>query len=156
MDTAVPQVTVRDAAPGDAAQVFAWRNLPDIVALSERRNTVGREEHEAWFAAALRDEDRMLLVIGADGENAGLIRFDRAGDTALVGIYLVGPYKGRKIGGRALTLALDKVRKAWGVNHAEARIRRENEASRRFFAVQGFSFAAGDGAMAVYKYEWGR
>ena len=145
-------VTIRQAQSTDAQQVFEWRNLPEIVGLSEGQKTVTWEEHKNWFEKAVYDEQKIIFLINIDGTDSGLIRFDR-GEGVNVGIYLVGEHKNKGYGQYALKLALDKVHKIWNPEAIEARIRADNEVSRNFFSKLGFVFARNDGQMVIYRYE---
>lgn len=86
-------VSIRPARAEDARMIFEWRNLPDIVALSEGQKTVTWDEHKAWYLAALGNPEKLLLVICVDGEDAGLIRFDREGKVARAGLYFVNGHR---------------------------------------------------------------
>ena len=76
----VSAALLRPAVLDDAKTIFAWRNLPEIVALSSEKKVVGWDEHLAWFSkcTSAPDAHRIFLVL-EDGRAIGAVRFDRSG-----------------------------------------------------------------------------
>jgi ribosomal protein S18 acetylase RimI-like enzyme len=66
----------------------------------------------------------------------GMIRFDRAGVTAVVSLYVAEPYRGQGIGQRAFLRAWSH-RPSWA-QAAEALVREDNARGQAFFARLGF------------------
>lgn len=54
-------VKLRRAEMSDWARLFSWRNEPTTVAAS-KAGKIALEDHMAWIAAVLDDEDRALFV----------------------------------------------------------------------------------------------
>lgn len=134
----LPAVSIRPARAEDAHIIFEWRNLPDIVALSEGQKTVAWDEHSAWYVNSLQNADRILLVITVDGEDSGLVRFDRNSDVASVGLYFVNGQCGKGYGKMVLPLAIKNMRGAWSIKSIMAHIRSDNVPSLKFFTAMGF------------------
>ena len=65
-------VRLRDLAPGDSDNLFAWRNLPDIRRWMYTDHEIVREEHDRWFAAASKDPSRKYWIVELDGRPVGL------------------------------------------------------------------------------------
>lgn len=147
----IASVSIRPADANDARLVYEWRNLPDIVALSENRKKVTWDEHLPWFTYALHNDQKILLIVQVDGEDAGLIRFDRNDDTACVGIYFVGEFKYKGYGKMILPLAIQHMRSLWNVSHLEAHIRTENEVSLHFFSRLGFTQTERRDSIEIYR-----
>lgn len=130
---------LRPAAPDDAERTLAWRNRPEIVALGTQQRRVDAAEHAAWFAEALASDDRLLLIVEADGEPIGQVRFDALdGVNWSVSIYLLEPYTGRGLGTRALRLAWE-IARDHGVERAWAFVRADNARSAAAFRRAGFA-----------------
>ncbi len=134
-------IALREATPADAGMVFEWRNLPEIVQLGTTQRTVEWPEHQAWFADAIKRSDRMLLIVYADGDPAGQIRFDWVDPRRCdVSIYLLDRYRGRGLGVEALRLGCRRVfEERPGTEQVVAFIRSDNERSARAFQAAGFS-----------------
>jgi UDP-4-amino-4,6-dideoxy-N-acetyl-beta-L-altrosamine N-acetyltransferase len=77
---------LRLATMDDALDVLAWRNDPVAIAMSKTPGATDQKTHMAWFARAIRDEARVLLIALNRDEKVGLVRFDRTGDAWLVSI----------------------------------------------------------------------
>ena len=140
-------LSLRPATMADAPAVWTWRNDAGSRAASLNEDEISYPEHEAWFAAALADPDRALLIgVEAGGEAVGMVRFDRVegGDTR-VSINLAPQWRGQGLGTALLRLAV-------GTREDErlrAEVRVANEASRRLFERCGFACVGeSDGVMA--------
>lgn len=129
----------------DAGLLFAWRNLPEIVALSGSGKQVTREEHESWFSARLARRPLCMWMIEHGGQPAGQIRVDPLpdGDHAIT-IYLVPGFTGRGLGTAAITLACKELLPHTGVRRLVARILPNNAASLHAFHKAGFAKLPGE------------
>ena len=140
--TAAAALSLRPATRADAERLFGWRNDPSIVAWSTSRRTVGWGEHVSWLEQALDDPDRLLLVIVADGEDAGQLRLERDGATAVISVYLAASFTGRGLGVRAIALGCGQGFARWPIAEVSACVREDNASGRSAFAKAGFREAA--------------
>ncbi len=132
-------ISLRPATPEDAERLFAWRNLPEIVALGTTQRPVTWEEHAAWFAQTLRSESRLLRFILHGGQPIGQVRFDREDSASCrVSIYLLPAFTGLGLGVTALQQACAEVFREWDVAEIHAWIRADNRRSLSAFARAGF------------------
>ena len=131
-DTQPGALILRPATEADAIDVWIWRNDPLTRAMSRNRDGVPRADHIAWFAEALADPDRTLLVGEVDGEKVGIVRFDHGAETE-ISINVNPAQRSRGYGYALLAAALQRVGgEIW------AEIRDENLTSRRLFERAGF------------------
>jgi RimJ/RimL family protein N-acetyltransferase len=139
--TADSRTCLRRATAADCELVFRWRNDPAIVALSQSRQPVDPAAHRKWFTAALADPDRLMLIIEADGEPVGQLRFDRSGrENADITIYLVGDNPGHGHGSRAMTLGEMRAMQQWPqLRRLQAVVLASNARSLGYFAKMGFA-----------------
>ena len=72
---------LRRAILADAADVLAWRNDPVTRAMSRNGDAVGEAEHLAWFARAIADPSRILLIGEDAGAKVGMVRIDRGAES---------------------------------------------------------------------------
>ncbi len=125
---------LRPATEADAVDVWTWRQDPLTRAMSRTPEEIDRHFHMAWFARALADPDRTLLIGEVDGEKIGMVRFDRGSETE-VSINVNPAYRSRGHGHALLSQAMQSVGgDVW------AEIREDNHASRRLFEQLGFEF----------------
>lgn len=82
-------IEMRKIRSDDSEHLYAWRNHPAIRAVSRNTEPIAWEDHSRWFASALNDPSRQLLIGQRDGEPVGVVRFDILNDQAEVSIYLV-------------------------------------------------------------------
>ncbi len=141
--TAAEPVSLRPADLRDSEIVFAWRNDPFIVARGSTQRSVDAAEHQAWFAAALRNADRRLWIASVGAEPAGLVRFDRGpADAAVLSVYLVERFCGRGLGVCAIREGARLAFAAWPIAKIIAFVRTDNEGARRAFVRAGFAAEA--------------
>ena len=63
---------LRAAVDADRDTVLAWRNHPDVRAVSLTTHVIEPEEHAKWWAAAMADPDRHILI----HDDSGVVIFD--------------------------------------------------------------------------------
>jgi len=82
---------LRPAADGDSEDVRRWRNHPQVRASSLTTHEIGPDEHARWFAAAIADPSRRVLVFEYGGTPSGVVNFadiDPTTRSASWGFYL--------------------------------------------------------------------
>jgi len=138
--TAFDQTRLRQATKDDAQLIYRWRNDPSIIALSQSQRPVNLAAHHRWLTAALANPDYLVLVIEADGEPAGQLRFERLGrEDADVTIYLIGDRLGRGHGSRAMALGEAEARRRWPeLRRLWASVLTSNARSLAYFCKLGF------------------
>jgi RimJ/RimL family protein N-acetyltransferase len=123
---------VRRATVDDALDVLAWRNDPTTRAMSRTQERVEEAAHLAWFAEAIADSRRTLLIGELDGQKIGMVRLDHGEETE-ISINVNPLFRGRGLGYAFISEALAGVR-----GPVTARIKEENLASVRSFERAGF------------------
>ncbi|KAF0677018.1 GNAT family N-acetyltransferase [Profundibacterium mesophilum] len=143
-----PAPRLRAATLGDGPVLLDWRNDPLTRAASLDPRPIGRGAHLSWFAAALADPARQILIAELAGDPAGMVRFDlekaRGGPcTVWVSIMLAPRARGFGHGGPILAAAMPACR--FRGKPLRARIRRGNAASLSLFRAAGFEAGPDDG-----------
>jgi RimJ/RimL family protein N-acetyltransferase len=120
----------------DAQRLFAWRDDPETRAASVHTGPLDWDLHVGWLERSLRRDDRVLLIGEIEGAALGVIRFDEVAPGEWeIGIMLDREARGRGVGGRLLRAGLARL----GEERSYlARVREENERSRRLFEGAGF------------------
>ncbi|MFI7539875.1 GNAT family N-acetyltransferase [Actinoplanes sp. NPDC049599] len=75
---------LRPAVDADRDTVLAWRNHPEVRAVSLTTHVIGAAEHAAWWDAAMADPDRHILIY----DDRGVVLFDLREDPASWSFYL--------------------------------------------------------------------
>jgi len=135
-------VSVREASHDDMEEIYGLSNEADVRAVSFDSRDIPFEEHRAWFLQKLRDDTSLLLVAEHRGGFIGQVRFDTAGNEAVVSISLKSRYRGLGVGRHVLKKAVSYLdSRVQGVNVIKAYIMERNAASLKFFESAGFRFS---------------
>ena len=129
---------LRRATMDDALDVLAWRNDPHTIAMSKTPGVLDRASHMAWFARAVRSEDRVIFIALEADMKLGMVRFDRTGDAWLVSINVAPEQRGTGYGSRLLNDAIELFHSLAGDISILAEVKCGNEASLRIFERCGF------------------
>jgi len=146
------EIGVRRAHSEDAEPVYFWR-YADGAARHYRASSVpSLVDHTRWFAAALDDPSRVLLITTWRGKDVGHVRLDldlNAQDRATISICLNPAIRG---GGRSVAILNAALRHGsdLGLRSYRAEIHEDNVASRRLFQQSGFSEIGCEGPFRQY------
>ena len=121
--------------------VFGWRNLDWVIALSAAKHMVTREEHAAWFTKVLASDDHLFFIVETlEGNGIGILRFDRAGEAAVISIYLLPEFQGQGRGMLTLRLGCERAFDRWNdLAGIRATVRSDNAKSLKAFREVGFA-----------------
>jgi GNAT acetyltransferase-like protein len=75
---------LRAAVDADRDTVLTWRNHPDVRAVSLTTHVIEPEEHAKWWAAAMADPDRHILIY----DDSGVVIFDLRDEVPSWSFYL--------------------------------------------------------------------
>lgn len=143
-------ISVRPATLADGPAVHVWRLAGGAARYYRAGQVASLDGHMAWFARALADPSRLLLMIGFGDMAIAHIRFDRTDEEmADIGICVDPLWRGGHIGRAALEAAIGAARDA-GIRRIHAEIHPENRASIRAFERAGFRPVPGDGTFLRY------
>jgi len=131
-------VRIRRATMADASLLWRWANDPDTRAASFTSEPIPYPDHVRWLQERLADRS-CLLLIGWNGAGPlGQVRFDRTEDEAEVSISVAPEHRG-VVGSLLLESALQRFRHgSLRSNIVVARVKIDNERSRRLFERAGF------------------
>lgn len=83
------QITFRRAATADGDDVWRWRNAPAVRLNSLSQGEIDLASHRQWFAKALVDPHRVLLIAEWNRKPIGVVRFDVDGSLATISVFRV-------------------------------------------------------------------
>jgi ribosomal protein S18 acetylase RimI-like enzyme len=144
-------VKVRRAGIEDALMALDWRNDPLTRAMSRDEAEVPREAHLAWFAAALADPARLLLIGETGGRPAGMARFDRIAGGWDVSINVAPPARGQGVGRALLDAALAAFDQHHSGSTVWASVKPENAPSVRLFEADRFERCGEEDGLLRYR-----
>ena len=132
--TGFHKITLRRAEDTDSKLIWHWRN--DSVTRANFRNNqlISWPTHRDWYAEAIKDPDRLMLIGEQDGTPFGIVRFDKMlGGAYEVSINVAPEWRGIGLGCKLLGLACQRANKK-----LFATIKESNTASQRIFILNGF------------------
>lgn len=131
---------IRPATLSDAAQLYQWRNDPEVQSVSFTQDRFTFESHEAWLSKKLTDEN-CLLWIAEDhaGIPVGQLRFDVVDETtATVSVSIAQALRGRGLGKVLIKQGVALVFAQLPIERIVAQVKPLNAASERAFRHAGF------------------
>ena len=133
--------SLRDLAAGDIALLRVWRNSDRVSRSMRNQHVVSRAEHDAWFAATLKDPSVRHAVFECCGTPLGLVslkELDPTTSDASWGFYIGEDWAPVGSGSRMAILALDRAFGDMGLQRVRAEVLTGNEMSLRFHDRLGF------------------
>lgn len=152
------ELAVRAATPEDAEAIWEWRHAGGASRFYRDPRPTPLGEHLDWFARALRDPRRLLLVVSRPSGPSGPfahVRLDRAeqfSTEAEVAICLSQAARGRGLAAPALDLALEHAA-AGGICRFTATVHEDNAGSGKLFSGLGFVQDGRDGPFLHFSRE---
>ena len=128
------RITLRKADISDKEDLLAWRNDLLTRANSFHPEWITEKEHERWFAQAIQDKNKLLLVGYQGKKKFGVVRYNRvANERYEVSINLDPAMRGQGLGAMLLRQSLP-----WVKGRITARIKKANVISIRAFEKAGY------------------
>jgi UDP-2,4-diacetamido-2,4,6-trideoxy-beta-L-altropyranose hydrolase len=136
------ELRLRPAGAADASMAHKWRQDPRTRAHFRDSREVAWESHTAWWKETLQDPLRRLLVAYCGHLPVGILRFDLAGSSAEVSLYLDPELTGIGLGTRLLREAQRWIAAEQpALRRLTAHVKESNSASAAAFASAGFTRA---------------
>jgi UDP-4-amino-4,6-dideoxy-N-acetyl-beta-L-altrosamine N-acetyltransferase len=134
-------ISLRDVEAADVDRLFQWRNEPEVDRwMYSVPPTI--QQHRAWFAAFMQDDDRKGWIILRDGEACGSLTLEGlvgAQRRAKWGWYIGdAEARGRGAGRAAQALGLDRAFEDFGLQKVWSEVLADNETALRAQAWAGF------------------
>lgn len=149
---AADRVTVRRATLSDAEAVWTWRYADGAERYYRSATIVPFSDHADWFARAIDDSSRHVLIAEIDGRAIGHVRVDLdavIAGTGLIGICMSPAERGKGRASSALRAAMEATRRL-GLTRFVAEVHVDNAASGRLFRGLGFSPDGQNGSFVRY------
>jgi UDP-2,4-diacetamido-2,4,6-trideoxy-beta-L-altropyranose hydrolase/UDP-4-amino-4,6-dideoxy-N-acetyl-beta-L-altrosamine N-acetyltransferase len=133
-------VRIRGMREDDLESVLCWRNHPDTRCWMYDSHEISPSEHREWYARAMQDQHRQLLIVEQAGVPLGFVQFTETGNdgVAVWGFYAV-PGAPRGSGNKLGTAALDHAFGQLGFRKVHGEVIVSNEPSAAFHRKLGFT-----------------
>lgn len=139
-------LTLRPATIEDADLLLELRNEPSARANSFNQRPIDRAEHLAWMQSKLAQHDACRIWIAVeDGRAIGQARVDRTSETTgEISVAISLGARGRGTGALVIDRASELAFQQLNLDAISARVKPDNDASRRAFSRAGYSESATD------------
>ena len=140
------KLQIRPTSITDCRDIYDWRTNEINSEFSFTGKDFKYEDHEAWFARYLEDEENLMLVVEYNDKPCCVMRFDGAFEEKTVSIYMVPGFHGKKLSLPCLLLGELYLRKPLqGLKcNLHAEIMMNNEASIALFSQAGYRYSMAD------------
>jgi UDP-2,4-diacetamido-2,4,6-trideoxy-beta-L-altropyranose hydrolase len=142
-------VRVRRASMADARLLWRWANDPDTRAASFTSEPIPYPDHVQWLRDRLADRSCVLLIGWNSAGPLGQVRFAGREAEAEVSVSVAPEHRGT-VGGLLLERAIRRFRRLSPRVDLVARVKIDNEPSRRLFEGAGFRLAGQRRGVLLY------
>ena len=138
-------IALRPATMRDAELLLAWRNDPATRSASHNAAPVAREDHVAWLAATLGNQDRQLLIAEEGGIAVGMVRADLANGVWNLSWMVAPRARGRGVAKRMVALLASRI-----PGPIRAEVKAANRASARIAQHAGMTLESESASVLRY------
>lgn len=125
----------------DSKFIWEWKNDPVTREMSRRADVIPWQNHRSWYASAVMDPKKVLLMACVNGIPASMLRFDlTAHDSAEININLNPAMRRKKLAKPILAAACKYAFDILRLNVIYAEVKPENIPSVKIFEDVGFAF----------------
>src|SRR3972149_6139660 len=133
------EVKIRKAGMSDMADLYKWRNHPEIRKNFFNTCIVSLEEHEKWFNAKIKAADTTIYMAFCKNNKIGSIRFEDRGEVIKASVMLNPDFLGKGFGSELIRTGIKQfLTENKSDKPVVAEIKTENIASLKAFKRAGF------------------
>ena len=132
-------LTLRPVEKKDYETLLEWRNDPDVRINSLTQHIISIDEHIEYWNDFLKNETNFAFIVIHDNNDIGVLKLKNIDKTTYeIDIFLSRSYRNRGLGSQVLKIAKEVALKK-GIKKLVAKIKYDNEASKKAFEKVGFS-----------------
>lgn len=132
-------LTLRPVKKKDYETILEWRNNPNVRRNSLTQHIISIDEHTEYWNNFLKNKTNFAFIAIHDSNDIGVLKLKNIDKvTYEIDIFLSKSYRNRGLGSQVLKIAKD-VAFQNGVKKLVAKIKYDNEASKKAFEKVGFS-----------------
>jgi UDP-2,4-diacetamido-2,4,6-trideoxy-beta-L-altropyranose hydrolase len=145
---------LKPAIASDLLTVYSWANDPVTRQWSFSIEPITLEDHTKWFHKKIENEDCIYLLLWADNQPAGQIRFDKNGDEQIISFAVDSIFRGRGLGAKILNLGEEYLFEKIGIRPLKLKgfVKKENVASVISFEKNNYDKAIADEALHPHSF----
>jgi UDP-2,4-diacetamido-2,4,6-trideoxy-beta-L-altropyranose hydrolase len=138
MKSKLESVLLRPALSTDSKLVLSWRNEPGTIPWMKTKRALNWDEHHPWFEKVIVDPNVLFLVIEAEEQPVGQLRFDKENGMAKVSINITESWHGRGVASLAFRAGSEYVKREGFAPRIFARVLVANVGSIRAMEAAGY------------------
>jgi RimJ/RimL family protein N-acetyltransferase len=132
-------LTLRPVKKKDYETILEWRNDPDVRINSLTQHIISIDEHIEYWNDFLKNKTNFAFIVIHDNNDIGVLKLKNIDKTTYeIDIFLSRSYRNRGLGSQVLKIAKEVALKK-GIKKLVAKIKYDNEASKKAFEKVGFS-----------------
>lgn len=130
---------LRKAEKKDMDMLFAWANDEQVRQYAFHTEKISYDEHVAWYARRLADEDCYIFLLESEEKSVGQIRFEIEAGEATIDYSVDALERGKGYGTDLIKMGTKQLKKMRpDVERYLAQVKYENMASAKVFEKCGF------------------
>lgn len=134
-------LTLRKVSPDDVLNVYELANDSEVRRYSFNTDGIDINAHKKWFSEKLRDTNCVFFIAEIGNKFIGQVRFDIKDSEAVIGISILGKYRGIGSGGVVLGKSIKALKKENpAIRIIKAFVKEENTGSAKLFEGHGFDY----------------
>lgn len=148
-------MNIRPAEPKDSLDILYWRNDPLTRLMSRNQEIIELEKHAHWFANALNNPRKILLIGEVAKQASGMVRFDQLNysNTWEISITLAPECRNQGLSKILLKLAIANFRSRFNDVEIIAEIKTTNQASKKLFMGMGFNYISTQKNISCFSFQ---
>ena len=133
------KLNLRPVEKKDYEKILEWRNDPDVRINSLTQHIISIDEHTEYWNDFLKNETNFAFIAIHENNDIGVLKLKNIDKiTYEIDIFISKSYRNRGLGSQVLKIAKD-VALQKGMKKLIAKIKYDNEASKKVFEKVGFS-----------------
>jgi RimJ/RimL family protein N-acetyltransferase len=147
-------IILKEASEQDVLLYFDWVNEKIVRENSFDSRPILLDQHKRWFSNKIKDPNSLMMVAYLNQEAVGQVRFDQTDE----GIYEIGfsvakNWRGFGLGSEMIKIGVaDFIKKKPNYHKIIAKVKKENEPSKKVFAKSGFTLSTAQSDTLVVYY----
>jgi len=133
------KLNLRPVEKKDYEKILEWRNDPNVRINSLTQHIIPIDEHIKYWDDFLKNETNFAFIVVYDDKDIGVLKLKNINKTTYeIDIFLSKHSRNKGLGSQILDITKE-IKKKKGINKLIAKIKYDNEASKKAFEMVGFT-----------------
>jgi len=133
------KLNLRPVEKKDYEKILEWRNDPDVRTNSLTQHIISIDEHIVYWTEFLKNRENFAFIVTHGNEDIGVLKLKNINKTTYeIDIFLSNNSRNKGLGPQILKI-VKEIAVQKGIKRLIAKIKYDNEASKKAFERGGFS-----------------